>query len=252
MRDMTDILKELTDISWSQLLKSETFHVNCLIGLFIFTLLYLYHKIKINQIRKLETNRSKSNILYWSNGYFLYGIQFSISVLQWTNILYHVVYKKEDWKVEKNVDYYDLFYTYFFVYGILMDTFIGMDYYPNQIYERKHQHIIQIVLGIVSLWTKDIKFYMLNWISNYPEMLKNMNLYYFIKNEKIDLRIYQMSVILFKLVYPIVLIKVYYHNVSRDFFVLYCVSVWYEVCKFTVWCFDQIFFKCFDNKIKTQ
>ena len=148
MRDMTDILKELTDISWSQLLKSETFHVNCLIGLFIFTLLYLYHKIKINQIRKLETNRSKSNILYWSNGYFLYGIQFSISVLQWTNILYHVVYKKEDWKVEKNVDYYDLFYTYFFVYGILMDTFIGMDYYPNQIYERKHQHIIQIVLGL--------------------------------------------------------------------------------------------------------
>ncbi len=247
---MIDILTELKDISWNELLRSESFHKNSMIGLFIFSLLYLYHKIKINQIRKLETNRSKSSILYWSNGYFLYGIQFCISVFQWINILYQIYYKKE-WKIEKKVEYMDLFYTYIFVYGILLDVFIGLDYYPNQLYERKHQHIIQAVLGIVSLMKKDIKFYTLNWISNYPDLLKNMNLYYFIKNDKIDLRIYQVSVILFKLIYPFILMKIYYPNVSTEFFVLYTISVWYEVCKFIVWCIDNLIIQNID-KLKIQ
>lgn len=244
-----DIINQLRDISWIDLVKSESFHMNFLVGTFIFTLYYLYHKLKIQHIRKLETKRNKSNILYWSNGYFLYGIQFTISVYQWLSIFYQIYYLKEDIKINKNVDYTDLFFTYLFVYGILMDTFIGLDYYPTQLYERKHQHIIHTVLGIVALMTKDIKFYMLNWISNYPDLLKNMNLYYFIKNETLDVRMYQGSVILFKLIYPIVLIKIYYHNVSNDFFILYVVSVWYEVCKFTVWCVDNCLRQ---EKIKTQ
>jgi hypothetical protein len=239
------------NISWDDLLRSESFHKNCILGLSIFTLLYLYHKIKINQIRKLETNRNKSNILYWNNGYFMYGIQFSISIFQWMNILYHIYYKKEEWKIEKKVDFTDIFFTYIFVYGILMDIFIGMDYYPKQLYERKDQHMIQVVLGIVSLMKKDIKFYMLNWISNYPDLLKNMNQYYFIKNDKIDVRIYQMSVILFKLIYPFILLKIYYTNVSTEFFVIYAISIWYEVCKFIVWSIDNLIFKNVD-KIKTQ
>lgn len=176
------------------------------------------------------------------------GMLFVYSLINWG------IFMKQFLKNEK-IDFKDNPMDTLFIQACLQgctwDLLLGYEYYRNNIRYRQIKNIAYILLSFYTVTTREAHLFAMYWMTDYIDFIREYNFYERFRNNWIDLFIYRSSYVLFKIVFPLVLIRnlwITKYPISDFLFGSLMVTTWYEICLFFFWSIDIIR----DNIVKKQ